>query len=102
MAEVRINPLLMGEFAIALGIISFAFWIIQYFIAIDAIIIIAVICPCTIFGLILALSHDSSGEAPPSIHRLQKIGLIINLGFVGYLILSPILIAIIEALYLLL
>ena len=73
MSEERINPQLMGIFAIALSILSIAIWIIHYFITIDAVIIIAVIFPCTIFGMILALSHDPKSTGK-SIHRLQKIG----------------------------
>ena len=83
------DSLLMGMLAIALAIFSIAFWIIQYFIEIDAVIIIAVIFPCTIFGLILALSRDPRGQVQ-GIHFLQKIGLIINIAFVSYLIVNQI------------
>jgi VIT1/CCC1 family predicted Fe2+/Mn2+ transporter len=87
MSEERVNPLFMGISAIALGIVSVIFWIIHYFITVEPVILIVIIFSCTVFGLILALSFDPRG-GEHGIHLLQKIGLIINLAFVGYLIIK--------------
>ena len=95
MSQERIEPSLKGISAIILGIAAISFWGIHYFLILDESLIISVIFPCIVFGIILAISGNP-GEKEQSLDLFQKLGLVVNLGCICYLILSSILIEILS------